>query len=314
MNIQILSPSPAKKQKTTQSDSKHVMPGDVITTEPGFMRGHGTLVDGGTLIATISGVVEKVNKLISVRPLKSRYQAEVGDVVVGRITDVVAARWKVDINAKTEAALLLAAINLPSGAQRKRTQSDELQMRQYFTENDLISAEVQAIHHDGGVMLHTRSMKYGKLQNGLFLPVPAGLVKRSKAHFHTLPCGVDVILGVNGYVWITETAPPVTHNSDAIDAAEEELYKPQPLRLIGPESRERIARVRNSITVLAQEFRSINSDSIMFVYKRSTAMGMASKEMLKPDNVQKLTARTSDLDIEEETEMGDANSEAFYIK
>ena len=35
-------------------------------------RGHGTHVEDDKLISTVSGVVERVNKLISVRPLKSR--------------------------------------------------------------------------------------------------------------------------------------------------------------------------------------------------------------------------------------------------
>ena len=46
-----------------------VTPGDVITAEAGFMRGHGTFVEDGELIACVPGVVETVNKLIRVRPL-----------------------------------------------------------------------------------------------------------------------------------------------------------------------------------------------------------------------------------------------------
>lgn len=79
--------------------------------------------------------------------------------------------------------------------------------------------------------LHTRSKKYGKvhfcpmpvdsspkhqssefccwcyvqLENGQFLTVPPALIKRAKQHFQTLPCGVDVILGLNGYIWLTAT-------------------------------------------------------------------------------------------------------------
>lgn len=41
------------------------------------------------MIASVCGVVERINKLISVRPLKSRYVAKIGDVVVGRITSVI---------------------------------------------------------------------------------------------------------------------------------------------------------------------------------------------------------------------------------
>ena len=47
-------------------------------------------------------------------------------------------------------------------------------------------AEVQSVGGDGGVALHTRSTKYGALVGGLLVVVPPGLVKRQKAHFHTL--------------------------------------------------------------------------------------------------------------------------------
>jgi exosome complex component RRP4 len=40
----------------------------------GFMRGHGTYMGGDeALYASVAGVVDRVNKLISVLPLKTRY-------------------------------------------------------------------------------------------------------------------------------------------------------------------------------------------------------------------------------------------------
>ncbi len=56
--------------------------------QDGFLRGHGTQMVDGKLVATLCGVVERVNKLVYVRPLKSRYTAEQGDVVIGRVTEV----------------------------------------------------------------------------------------------------------------------------------------------------------------------------------------------------------------------------------
>lgn len=54
-----------------------------------FYRGHGTYIDSeSTVISSVAGVVERVNKLISVRALKARYTGEIGDIVVGRITEV----------------------------------------------------------------------------------------------------------------------------------------------------------------------------------------------------------------------------------
>jgi len=46
-----------------------------------------------------------------------RFTGEIGDVVVGRITEVAQKRWKVDINSRQDAVLLLSSVNLPGGVQ-----------------------------------------------------------------------------------------------------------------------------------------------------------------------------------------------------
>ena len=48
--------------------------------------------------------------------------------------------------------------------QRRKLESDELQMRNFFEEGDLLVAEVQAFYADGTMSLHTRSLKYGKVK------------------------------------------------------------------------------------------------------------------------------------------------------
>ena len=42
-----------------------------------------------------------------------------------------------------------------------------------------------------------------QLKEGTLVQVPPSLVKRCKTHFLNLPCGATVILGNNGYVWIS---------------------------------------------------------------------------------------------------------------
>lgn len=49
--------------------------------------------------------------------------------------------------------------------QRRKLESDELQMRTFFEEGDLLVAEVQAFFADGAMSLHTRSLKYGKVRS-----------------------------------------------------------------------------------------------------------------------------------------------------
>lgn len=43
-----------------------------------------------------------------------------------------------------------------------------------------------------------------QLRNGQLVTVPPALIRRLKSHFLTLPCGVDLILGLNGYIWISK--------------------------------------------------------------------------------------------------------------
>ncbi|ETV96065.1 hypothetical protein H310_10711 [Aphanomyces invadans] len=247
-----------------------VTPGQVITSEPGFLRGHGTYVEAGELLASVAGIVEKVNQLVSVRPLVSRYIGEVGDIVVGRISDVGNKRWKVDINGQQDAVLMLTSVNLPSGAQRRRTTEDQLQMRSFFEEGDLISAEVQEVRYDGTMWLHTRSLRYGKLENGQLIVVQPSLIKRLKQHLVQLPdIGVDVILGCNGYLWITRSMDEIVtdgaQNELTADAWTERKVA-HTNTVTGASVRREIARVYNALASLNARFRLISPESIMDTY------------------------------------------------
>ncbi|EGG06219.1 uncharacterized protein MELLADRAFT_27578, partial [Melampsora larici-populina 98AG31] len=188
-----------------------VVPGELIASSKFWMRGHGTFVeDGMTIRSSLAGTIERINKLVSVRGLRGRYRPEVGDLVIGRIAEVQSKRWKVDAGGRQHAVLMLGSVNLPGGVQRRKLESDELQMRFFFQEGDLLVAEVQAFFGDGAMSLHTRSLKYGKLRNGLLVKVPPQLIHRLKSHFHTLSCGLDLIIGINGWIWIAkkrESAP-----------------------------------------------------------------------------------------------------------
>lgn len=269
------------------SDYVVVTPGQVIASDAGFLRGHGTYVENGTLVASVAGIVEKVNQLISVRPLKCRYIGEVGDIVVGRIADCGTKMWKVDVNGHNDALLMLSSVNLPGGAQRRRTYDDQLEMRQHYREAELISAEVQDVRYDGTLALHTRSLRYGKLRNGQFVAVQPSLIKRLKQHVVTLPCQVDLILGNNGYIWITrpmdDTATVTTDTSSSVlesDNRAEVLLALQRRHAETPVARPmrvKIARVYRAIVALNTSFQMISPDSIMRGYTR-----LLTSETLKP--------------------------------
>ncbi|KAI9768840.1 MAG: exosome non-catalytic core subunit rrp4 [Geoglossum simile] len=256
-----------------------VTPGETITEDPQWMRGHGTYTagaDGTKIIASVAGTVAKTNKLLSVSPLRARYTPEIGDLVVGRIIEVGTKRWLCDISAPHLSALHLSSINLPGGILRKRTTTDELQIRSYFSEGDLLVAEVQTLHQDGSASLHTRSLKYGKLRNGVFMSVGGRGVKRGRRQVFEVKLtdgvgGVDVYLGVNGFVFIAmHTDLPESESTSIIanleDSASAAMYSSQndPIPVA---TRREIVRVAGVIRALVEGGFRVDEEVVMRGYQ-----------------------------------------------
>ena len=264
------------------------------------MRGHGTYIppthdDANalpTITASVAGTLHKTNKLLSVTPLRARYVPEIGDLVVGRIVQVGTKKWLVDIAAPTFANLPLSAINLPGGILRRRTAVDELNIRTFFSENDLLVAEVQTLHQDGSASLHTRSLKYGKLRNGVFTSLTGaggarmsgqgGVVRSRRQVFtiQTMAGEVDVVLGVNGYVFvmkhiISEVSEKDTGITRLEEGVTETLYSSENDQ-IGRELIKEIMRIRTLIRGLVLCGRRVDEDMVVKVYE--TAVEMEAEE------------------------------------
>uniref|UniRef100_A0A3Q2PTC1 Exosome component 2 n=1 Tax=Fundulus heteroclitus TaxID=8078 RepID=A0A3Q2PTC1_FUNHE len=252
-----------------------VVPGDVITSDTGFMRGHGTYVDEDKLTASVAGEVQRVDKLICVRPLKTRFNGEVGDVVVGRITEVQQKRWKVETNSRLDSVLLLSSVNLPGG---------ELASR-----NDLCSAEVQSVFSDGALSLHTRSLKYGKLGQGVLVQLSPSLIKRQKTHFHNLPCGASIILGNNGFVWLYPTPGQQEEEAGGFYTS---------LEPVSLSDREVISRLRNCLLALAAHKVLLYDTSVLYCYESSLQHQV--KDILKPEVMEEIVMLTQQKLLEQE--------------
>ncbi|XP_022963880.1 exosome complex component RRP4 homolog isoform X2 [Cucurbita moschata] len=231
-----------------------------LNYDDGVLKGHGTLDLNGEVVATICGVVERVNKLIYVRALRARYKPEVGDIIVGRVTE------------------------------RRRTAVDELNMRSIFEENDVICAEVRGFQHDG-LHLQARSQKYGKLERGQLLTVSPYLVKRRKQHFHHLEqYGIDLIFGCNGFIWIGEHVDPTEDMmiEDQVNKSEQKGSKFEGTfgnqvqeRVYTPlETRQNICRTANAIRVLSNLGFIMTVEVIMETVSLSFSLNINVHEML----------------------------------
>ena len=159
-------------------EGKLVLPGEIISeSAEGLMAGTGAIVRDRKIVSTVRGVVKQFSQYISVEPITSIYSPQVGDIVVGRISQVLKQRWKVQIGCSVSADLRLSSIYLPNDELRRRTTTDERNMRNYFDVGDLLCAEVQQVI-DGIIFLHTRQQHPRRLDNGIIIEVPARLVKR----------------------------------------------------------------------------------------------------------------------------------------
>jgi exosome complex component RRP4 len=113
----------------------------------------------------------------------------------------------IDINSYDSGQLHLNGVMLPE-IQRRKTEEDERQMRQFLCENDLVVAEVQLINNqDKAISIHIRNDKFGKLKNGFLTKVSSDLIKKQTRHMVDLSMGIKLILGMNGWIWLEALDP-----------------------------------------------------------------------------------------------------------
>jgi exosome complex component RRP4 len=293
-------------QDTDISAQRLATTGQAIASATTFMRGHGAYLAAtssqsssvGTpmIHSSLCGVIHKTNKLISVSSLKSRYSPEVGDLVIGRITDLQPGnkRWKVDIQSRQDSNLLLSSINLPGGIQRRKLESDELEMRSFFKEGDLVVAEIQNIFTDGSTNLHTRSLNYGKLRNGQVIIVNATLITRLKSHFVRMDAiGLEIVIGLNGVIWVSVLNEAKVNVTTGTGRDIEAVYSDHN-DVISSEIRRRISRMLDIIAIFSSHHLPITDVALMHAYDVSTELVPLELQDVDMDHALQVTTLTSE--------------------
>lgn len=190
-------------------------------------------------------------------------------------------------------------------------------MRQFFEEGDLLVAEVQSFFADGTMSLHTRSLTYGKvgsrktsvlkshpatqLRNGQLVCVPPILIRRLKSHFVSLPCNVDLILGLNGYIWVSKhinqnrrpgeeglDAESVYSNQNEVSLHPRMIYESFRSTLtfskgIDAPTRMAISRVTNLIKVLASHFVPLSDVILLEAYEWAVENDVEVKDLTQTE-------------------------------
>ncbi len=136
-----------------------------------------------------------------------------------------------------------------------------------------MQAEVQAVHQDGLVLLHTRSSRYGLLENGQIVQVSSCLVKQQRQHMASLDNGIGIILGCNGLIWVgLQESNDINHEEDDIFTS--------------------IARICQSIKALNRLKMMISLESISNVTSLSSRHGFPPKNMRSKDFLRVIQAES----------------------
>ena len=239
--------------------------GDEVGNTSESLRGYNTYTSGERILSCVCGTVEAIDRVVSVRAPSSRYLGETGDVIVGRVKEISGTRWKVHVGSHQDAFMLLSNVTEPGGVLRRRGREDELQMRNIFAEGDVVACEVQRVLPDGTISLHTRSgEKYGRMSDGFLLTVRPQLIPRTRKHFHSLSCAPEIrlVVGVNGFIWLSSRG--------------------------GPDTRIELARTHNAITLLQRAGRMLHINVVDSIVSKAKELNVFPWDMQSAENMKTL--------------------------
>ncbi len=164
--------------------------------------GHGCYEENGNVYSKFVGLAESKGDMHFVIPLSGVYNPKRGDGVIGKVVEIIAQKWFVDINSPYEAVLTLGE------ATEEFIDLAKSDLTKYFDYNDLIFAEILSVNKQRQIMLSMRSRKARKLRGGRLISVTSSKVPRiigkggSMVEMIKQLSGTQIVVGQNGIVWV----------------------------------------------------------------------------------------------------------------
>jgi exosome complex component RRP4 len=183
-----------------------VVPGEELAEGMDYLPGEGAFRENDKILALKVGLAYVDNRLLKVIPLGGKYLPKDGDTVIGKIVDIGMYGWRVDFGWPFFATIPLRDGSrdfIPNGAD----------LSQYYALGEYVSCKITKVI---GSKIIDASMKLPgtkKLTNGRLIKVQPTRVPRiigkqgsmiSLIKEHT---DCFIVVGQNGYVWISGSEP-----------------------------------------------------------------------------------------------------------
>jgi len=203
-----------------ESAREIVVPGELLAIS-GKRAGPGTYSEGGKIFASQLGIKSVRTDMISVVPLSGQYMPMRGDLVVGKIVDVSASNWLVDINSPYPAPLHVNEVPW-------RVEFGET--RRFMGVGDVVMLKV--LGHDEQMRVQISMQDHGlrKLTGGMVLEVSPSKVPRvigkngSMIQMLKNSTGCRIYVGQNGRIWIDGELDSIVLAVQAIRMIEDEAH------------------------------------------------------------------------------------------
>ena len=208
-----------------QNDSREnvreiVVPGDLLS-ESGLKAGPGTYVESGHIYAAQLGIKATRSDVVGVVPLSGQYIPIRGDMVIGKIVDMGASNWYVDINAAHQSSLHVNEVPW-------RVEFGET--GKFMTVGDLVSLKIVGVDELGKVQISMKEHGLRKLAGGVVIEVAPSkiprVIGRSGSMIQMLKNATScrIYVGQNGRIWVDGDLDSMLKAIDAIKLIEAEAH------------------------------------------------------------------------------------------
>jgi exosome complex component RRP4 len=197
-----------------------VVPGELLAIS-GKRAGPGTYSEGGKIFASQLGIKSVRPDMISVVPFSGQYMPLRGDLVVGKIVDVGASNWLVDINSPYPAPLHVNEVPW-------RVEFGET--RKFMSVGDVVLLKIIGSDEQKRIQITMQDHGLRKLTGGMVLEISPSKVPRvigkngSMIQMLKNMTGCRIYVGQNGRIWIDGDLDNIVKAVQAIRMIEDEAH------------------------------------------------------------------------------------------
>ncbi len=181
-------------------DREVVVPGQVLCVGLDYLPSNGTVRRGDAIAASVLGLANFQGRLVSIIPLSGRYMPMVGDVVVGKVIDILLTGWRLEINSAYSA--VLSIVNT-QGYIRKGED-----LTKYYHIGDFLLTRIITVTSQNLIDVTMKAPGMRRLTGGRVVRVSPNKVPRIIGKNGSMLEQVkkmtqcDIVVGQNGMVWL----------------------------------------------------------------------------------------------------------------